>query len=104
MLKWKEAGKVKSTTFSGTKVELKKKARGIAKEIDRAAGGKMINYAEIELLKRLQKMAGKSSGNVFLDQVNSLFEAIPSEWDVKQAVDLLQSQSEKNSPFIRCND
>lgn len=95
VLKWKEAGKVKSTTFSGTKAELKKKARGIAKEIDRAAGGKMITYAEIDLLERLQKMAGKSSGNAFLDQVESFLNAIPSEWSMKEAVDHLQSQSEQ---------
>ena len=60
-IRWREAGEVRTKTFTGSPGEAAEEARKIAKKADAAGGGRVVTVAEYEALESL-RTAGKSFG------------------------------------------
>lgn len=95
VLRWKEVGKWRSTTFKGSETEMKKKARKLAKDVDRVSGGKVVSVAETEILDRLKAISGEGSLHRFLDKVENIISVSPASWGLDQVADFIQQHSER---------
>lgn len=72
-VKWREAGKARATSITGTLDEAQQKAREKAKVLDAKAGGAIVTGEELELLRRVRQVAGDRSAFVMLDEVEQAF-------------------------------
>lgn len=68
-LKWREAGKARATSVTGSIKEAQSHARGIAKRLDGQVGGRVVTSEDAEIIEMAKRVSGDRSPIVLLREV-----------------------------------